>query len=456
MNELTGNLIADLQYRVFEQDANSTIEDQGKIDYEIPLTSGTGISQVNQLYHNDLIHSVSGIAAIDMSGISFYRAGYQAVQSFVGAGGGSIKGTYVQNNSANDLGIRFPWHNSFVTVPPSASRFSASQFGWSIPASGYFLQTSGNGSIQNYTIALLGSINDKVIKPSFDVKAEYSQGLAPTGVSQLEYKIGVSGIAISSQLEWITTFPSAAITGHLEFLSSPLITVTGCYEYQQGVKRNNGIRYEYLGQSGVHIPAFNTAFELVESGNISNSSVHAYAYWYNEWDYHGYYMAWNGDHNTVQDNTSFQDNFEIQEIDGNRVIQIGRSVPNEVKIYQNMNLISGSAYYIRFDMFDTYSVLDYQGDLCHIRFKRLSNGNIIEDFQQYSPMANSNSREEEVFFYFRAPESGVRIEMFVPERTSWLTEDDGMSLEMRLKKYYNYLSIYDLEIGLSGTYPDGR
>lgn len=155
-NQLTATVKADIHYRSYQEENIYSLEDRGNIEYELEYSGGVSGGEVNQIWYANKTHSIAGIVSLNLESLDFERLTYDFDIDFVGPANGKIKAMQVINRSPNALHVRIPTFD-FYMVPPSGQVEFSTLSGWAIDT-GQNVDISGNGTVQPYSIVLIGSI----------------------------------------------------------------------------------------------------------------------------------------------------------------------------------------------------------------------------------------------------------------------------------------------------------
>lgn len=257
-NQLTGHVVADINYRLKQVDSSSQMEEYGLIDYDLVLGSGTGIGQINDNWYAERSFITSD--SVDLSSLSLKRFGKTFTTSFMGASNsGNIKAVKVDNLNDEHLYVNLPF-NGFsgdYSIPPTGSLVISSRNGWNISQSGnHNLIISGDSLVTNkrYNVGFLGCGIPGVLSIDGGFNFEYSSSGDFIGSGDLNYEYLISGVS-TGVLPFEYNLDAYAITGILPF------------EYGMGAGYSGG-----SGLSGVFnidwssTSGFDTMFNIEYSG----------------------------------------------------------------------------------------------------------------------------------------------------------------------------------------------
>lgn len=213
-DSLTGNIIVDIQYRLVQTDASSHLEEHGIIDYDLALGSGTGNSQVNDVWYNDRVFTTTD--SINLASLSLKRFGQTFTTSFLGVSDeGNIKGVKIDNKSGESLFVNLPFRrfSGSMEVAASGSVLLSNAIGWTISTGNVLITLSGSTSnSKNYSIGFLGCALPSVVDADHLLHFEHlSSGLAnaATGMLMIEYLS--TGTLSSGILHYETNIANSSI-----------------------------------------------------------------------------------------------------------------------------------------------------------------------------------------------------------------------------------------------------
>jgi hypothetical protein len=202
-NTLTGQVNSYAQYRHTQKDEGMFMDDDGQIDYDLILGSGTGIAQINKVWYASDILNTSG--SLDLFDLEFSRFGFAFTQNFFGASSGNIKSIKIENSSSAEIGVRLPFanFNHYLHVPGSGSLVLSNTYGWEIASTGAVIQLSGDGTDQIYNISLLGASLPISLNVDGIIPVEYAGSTVFDSVVSFEY-LGVTDILTDAEIpiEW--------------------------------------------------------------------------------------------------------------------------------------------------------------------------------------------------------------------------------------------------------------
>jgi hypothetical protein len=158
-NKITGNIIANIDFRLKQIDEFSQMEDHGIIDYNLVISSGTGVAQANSIWYDR--RSFTNTDSISLNTLQVRALGKTFTTSMIGASAsGSIKGVKIDNLGSENIYVNLPFPNfsGSIKVLGSGSVLMSNKQGWII-TSGDLISFSGDTAIQTktYNIDLLGA-----------------------------------------------------------------------------------------------------------------------------------------------------------------------------------------------------------------------------------------------------------------------------------------------------------
>ena len=221
---VTGLVQAQCNFYHLQKDDSSVISDAGKIDYELNFGSGTGIGQVNQLWHQT--KSLITYEGIDMANLPSHPLGLSTSKSFYGAGGANVKATHIDNSSSYNIGVVLPFIDSdgskWIIVPPSGHLTLSNIKGWTVPNTGAVIEISGNGTQQYYSISLIGAALPIFIDRAIGIPIEYKASSYFDKTINIEYAKTSFSSAGLIPFEYLKT-PSGSSLGEIpiEYLAGP-------------------------------------------------------------------------------------------------------------------------------------------------------------------------------------------------------------------------------------------
>ncbi len=158
-DNLTGHVVADIEYRIRQTDDAAQLEEHGIINYDLSLGSGTGNSQANEVWYANRNFTTND--TLDMSSLSLRRFGKTYTTSFLGVSGtGDVKGVKIDNLSSEAIYLNLPFANfsGSIRVPGSGSYSMSNHRGWTINAVNKNVTVSGTSTTGNksYNIGFIG------------------------------------------------------------------------------------------------------------------------------------------------------------------------------------------------------------------------------------------------------------------------------------------------------------
>lgn len=222
-NTATGQINAYGDYRHIQKDSTALINEAGKIDYELTLGSGTGISQINQVWYKN--KNLGASDSIDLLSLPYTRFGYSFNVSFMGAGSANLKAIHVENSSSYDIGVKLPFdrfNSSYSIVPPSGNILLSNIRGWSVAPTGSVIQISGNNTNQNYSISLIGAALPIFVDRGIGINIEFRASSNFDSIINIENMKTSFSSANAIPFEYLKT-PSGSSLGNIpiEYLAGP-------------------------------------------------------------------------------------------------------------------------------------------------------------------------------------------------------------------------------------------
>lgn len=285
-SKINSSVVANIDYRLKQVDISCQTEDHGLIDYNLPISSGTGISQSNTLWYDNRLFTSND--SMTMSSLQVRSLGTQYTTSFLGSSGsGNIKCVKVDNPSAENIYINlpFPGFSGSIRVLGSGTMMLSNKQGWPIFSTGVISVSGETSTSKRYTIDLLGSALPIVVRADGQLNYEYygtgvysgalnydfigssiNTGVLPyeynvqnssiDGMLQLEYILenvyGTgTGFTGTIQLEWTspTGFDNYLNVEWTGYAGSSMATGTGCSGCGTELLANAGFDYGYVEPS---------------------------------------------------------------------------------------------------------------------------------------------------------------------------------------------------------------
>lgn len=165
-----GNINIGTNYFSYLRNDFGSFDDNGSIFYNMAVNSGSGVNEINRLWHRN--STCPGSESFDLFNLSFNRLGLDCTQSFESQDNNSnIKGVIFFNQSSQNFGVKLPFHDhvGFNTIGPSGSMSFYAPKGYEIDSSGAIIQITGNGE---YSIALIGTAPPKYVLSSHIISLE--------------------------------------------------------------------------------------------------------------------------------------------------------------------------------------------------------------------------------------------------------------------------------------------
>lgn len=249
-NQLTGNVIANIEYRLTQEDESSHLEDHGVIDYDLVLGSGTGISQINDLWYADRTFTTTD--SVNLTSLSLRRFGQIFTTSFIGVSDeGNIKGVKVDNLSNETMYLSLPFKNfsGNIEIAASGSVLLSNAQGWYVTPSSATVNISGSTTgLKQYSIGFLGVALPLIINSDAILNYDYFA----SGIG--------SGTGIPSGTLMIDYLMSGSFTGTMQIenlIANSSIDSILLYDYYQqlslgsGTGNGSSMQIDYLGNTSL-------------------------------------------------------------------------------------------------------------------------------------------------------------------------------------------------------------
>ena len=229
-NNLTANIIADIQYRLRQTDEISLVEDHSRINYNLALGSGVGNSKVNEVWFANRTFTTTD--SIPLDNLPTQKLGNAYTTSFLGVSNtGNIKGIKVDNlsNESIYLSLPFSGFSGSAKIGPSGSIVLSNSIGWPINTSINNINLSGDtSSSKSYNLGLLGvslpssltvdallnlEYYNSSISPAItgSLLIEYLASSQNSGLLNLEYNLDHSGISGILNVEYASSMSPSTI-----------------------------------------------------------------------------------------------------------------------------------------------------------------------------------------------------------------------------------------------------
>jgi hypothetical protein len=225
-NQLTGNVIVNIEYRLTQEDESSHLEDHGVIDYDLALGSGTGIKQINDLWYADREFETTD--SVNLAALSLRRFGQVFTTSFIGVSNeGNVKGVKLDNKSNETIYLSLPFQNfsGNIEVAASGSVILSNSRGWNITPSSSTVTISGaTAAAKAYSLGFLGVALPLVVNtdgllnydylssgigsgtgiPSGTLMIEWLNDMTTTGTLRIEYNLANSSLDFDINVSYLS------------------------------------------------------------------------------------------------------------------------------------------------------------------------------------------------------------------------------------------------------------
>jgi hypothetical protein len=405
-NSLTGSVNANIEYRFYQEDDTYSLEDIGRMQYNLDLPYGTGYGQANDVWYAEREHSGVGVESIDLSLLTFTRLNYQATTSFIGPDIGNIKGFRIFNKSVNNLYCRYSTVDFFL-VPPSGDIQFSNFRGWNVD-NGDTIDISGNGSVQSYDIVLIGSGIPIVVNSLAEVNIEFREDTTWNTIINLEHTKGIA-YSGSAPIEYLIS-NSSDLSGstNIEFRAGiSVIDNIINIEYRGNLTTDNIVNVEF-GETNIILPQnrhFNTSYTTSELEALTpDSETDPYAHWEITWD-----------DTSFPNDCSFRTNNITLSLTRKNVvvggvtqkrIYIGEKSPNEITINQIISADAGQDYRFTASQIGNFRSLYYIEDKATIKFYD-SLDNVLYTYTE-------EETNDPIDFTFTSPDTVLRMEIHKP------------------------------------------
>jgi hypothetical protein len=233
-NNLTGNVIVNIEYRLTQEDESSHLEDHGVIDYNLSLGSGTGISQINDLWYAD--RGFTTTDSVDLAALSLRRFGQVYTTSFIGVSDqGNVKGVKLDNKSNETMYLSLPFKNftGNIEIAPSGSIILSNSNGWTITPLTSTVSISGDTSdTKQYSLGFLGVALPLIINSDAVLNYDYlASGIGsgtgiPSGTMMIDWLMS-GEFSGTTQLDYLLDYSGFSGELNIDYLGEAAVTGTG-------------------------------------------------------------------------------------------------------------------------------------------------------------------------------------------------------------------------------------